>query len=300
MDPKDLIVPPDFKSHWVESLSEEEYHADKTAMNSTLLRKMKKSPLTFKAHFDGLRDEETESQKFGTMAHMVLLQGQKFWDKYRVMPEFIGLTKDGRESKQSGEAREKKAAWLADLPPGCLVVTPEELDHLKGMVESLLRNKHALEVVQLSKPEVTGYYRDPVTGIKCRARIDLLAMNLSCLGDLKTTKNCTPRAFMRSVYDEDYLYQIQLGMYDAAIKEITGSAPELWTWIAIEKKPPYEVYVHEADPPTLEIGRWEYRRLMNRLKLCIDTDNWPGVQSVIEVSSTPNHIIQEYQLKGVL
>lgn len=296
-DPKLLLVGEDFKPHWDHKITDLDYHADRTALSSTMLRKAKKSSRAFLHHFQNGSEKETKSMKFGTLAHTAILEGSKFWERYILEPEFFGYTQKGERTSNPNckEVKEKKQEWLLSLDPKTKIVTQEELDKLKWMLDSLVDHKEAFELLKDGMPEAVGFYRDPVTGIKCRVKLDFLSFKLNTLIDVKTTRNCEQQPFFSQVFDRDLRTDIQMAMYDEAVFQISGKRPDNRAWIALENEAPFECAVHEVDPYTEEIGKYEYRRLLNRVALGIETGNWPGVQSAIELGQPPAWIQKEYE-----
>jgi hypothetical protein len=280
------IVGKEFENHWKENQPEQEYHADVTAIGSGRLKVILKSPATFHAMFGERKAEEpSEAMKFGTLVHRAILEPDKLWNSFVVEPAFTGFTKDGKESANSADAKLKRQAWRNSLPEGTTIVTQDDYDRLRGMMEALLRNRDAFNILKNGKTEISGYYRDPETGIKCRIRPDFLQFNLNALVDLKTTRDCSLNEFSKIIWN--YRYDFQLAMYCEGIRQITGKAPDYPAIIAIEKTPPYEVAVYLADEAMLERGALDYRKALRLLKQCLDKNEWPGYQTSVQSISLP-------------
>lgn len=299
MNITDLFAPNDFKNHWNESISTADYHADKTAVNSSSLKRMVKSPRAFHASFFlGKNDEVSDSMKFGTLAHMALLEGEKFREKYVVMPEFMEPTLDGKLSANSKAAKEKKAQWLADQPSDSIICSKDEQERIFGMIDSLLSHEKAFALLKDGKPELTGYWKDPETGLRCRMKADFISFNLGALVDVKTTTDCVWEEFRRSV--EKLRYDIQMAQYDDGIFHITGKRPEHRVWLAIESKFPYEVACHEVPPQYQATGRYEYKKALKNIKDCILANSWPQAQADIEFGEMSPWFYKKYEFTGVL
>jgi hypothetical protein len=285
-NPQSLLGTSSDKMGWFYDVPEDEYHADRTRTSSTQVRKILKSPATFLAHYQGVADEkETAALKFGRTAHLAILEGDKFWKRHKVMPKFVGLTKDGRESEQSAEAKAKKVAWLEENA-GCVICTEEELRHLEGMINSVVRHRDAFMILKDVAVEVTGYYTCPRTGIRCRIRPDVTSFNLNVMADVKTTVSVEMELFSRQVWQKRY--DFQAAMYSEGAYQISGKFPEFFPFIAIEKVPPYECAVYVADDGLLDRGRKDYERAMDRLAQCVKTNQWPPYQTGIRNLALPS------------
>jgi len=275
------------KPHWKENLSSEEYHTDKSAVGSSSLRKILKSPLSFQADFFGEKKEEkNDAMRFGELVHVAVLEGSRFLEKMVVAPKFTGLTKDGRESTQSAEAKRKKAEWYFEAEQlGKLIVTEEEHDKILGIMGSITNHEGAMKLLKNGAREVSGFFPDPQTGIVNKIRPDFVSFDLGTLVDLKTTQNVVKSEFQKTIWN--YRYDFQLAMYGEGIKAITGSAPRFYSIIAVETTAPYEVAVYIADEGMISKGQEDYRRALDTLSECLATNTWPRYQKDIEDISLP-------------
>lgn len=295
MDFKNLYAPKDFKNGWNETIKVQEYHSDKNAVNSSSLKKMIKSPLAFHESFYGEKDEPSEAMKFGTLAHLALLQGDLFREKYIVMPEFESRTADGKvsESKNTKFYKDQVIEWKKTVPADALVVTSEERKNLFGIIDSILKHKIASNLLKNGKPEICGYWVDPETGIKCRMQADFLTFDGETLVDVKTTQDCSWPEFRRSV--ESYEYSFQMEMYAEGIKQITGKRPSNIVWLAVESKPPFEVRAYLMSPHYEVIGAYNFKKAIRRLKDCINSGDFSGEQKEIEMAEPSGWHIKKYE-----
>ena len=272
-----IIVGPEFQAKWVENLPSEEYHADRTAVSSSGLRKALKSAATFRANWLSHEEEGTKVMQFGTLAHLCVLEPWKFMQTYVVQPDFG----DMRSSKN----RASRDEWRAEQKPGTTIVTQEEYDTLQGMVEALVAHPDARAALTNGKSELSGWYRDQETGLLCRIRPDFLHFNGKALIDIKTTVDCEAGRFSRAI--SSYGYHVQLAMYAAGCEAITGIRVEFPTIIAIEKKPPYEIAVYVLDQGSMDVGTALYRRALRRIAESIRTGNWAMYQKEVQSIAIP-------------
>src|SRR4051812_4960413 len=101
----------DFTSpHWAIDLSNELYHADKTAVSSTSLRRILKSQRSFFIGQTAI-PEETNALRFGSAIHTAILEPEIFKKTYVIMPKFNG---EG--------SMKKKADWRLSLEPGSMIL----------------------------------------------------------------------------------------------------------------------------------------------------------------------------------
>lgn len=288
--PSDLIQSQ--HAYW-KHLDDENYHSDLTHVNSTALKKIEKSPLSFFTEFYGEKKKQTPAMRLGSLLHKAVLEPKKFDEMFVVMPKFVGKTLQGVESANSKEAKEKRANWLQSLKPGAQVLTFEEKKQLEGMIESILRHSDAANILKLGVTERAGFYTDPETGIACRIKPDLYDSNYQILMDVKTTQDVSLRAFEKAIVN--YGYALQLGMYSSGCLAIDDKPVEHAFFICIEKTAPYEVAVYEADQTLRKKGAELYRSALQKLKSCIQANSWPSYQTQIQPISFPVWALGELQ-----
>lgn len=286
------IVPETYENKWVKDLMAELYHADKTAISSSSLKNILTSEHHFyyywkKAQKTGEKKKaEPRHFRIGHALHAAILEPELFKKLYITEPEFIGKTKDGKDSKSCNESKKMKEEWVKTLHPMAIVLTEKDLNELHEMIDSVLSHNYACALLKTGVPEISGYYRDPQTGIKCRIRPDFMNFVLDAMIDVKTTKSCYKRGFQRSIVD--FLYNLQVGMYSTGISHINGKAPESIAFLAVQNCEPYEVALYEADATVRETGEKLYRKALNQLSVCLSKNAWARYQTGIEPIALPD------------
>lgn len=273
-----FYAPPDFKPHWVDGLDDETYHADKTCVGSSQIRLVLDSPKAFHwGFFKGYQKEVTKEMKLGTVIHTALLEGAKFREKYIVCPDFG----DMRSSKN----RDKRADWQIGLPRGAIVVSPEELDMIVGIVDAIMEHPDGQYLFKNGRPEVSGYYRDPETGIKAKVRLDFLSFNSLVFIDLKSAKTSQRAKFGSDAFTRRV--DIQLGMYRQGIRHISGVKPDVSALLVVEKQWPFEVAIYYFEESDFVQADIDLQRGFRRLHKCMQENHWPMRQTKIERVHTP-------------
>ena len=289
INPMVIFAEEGYEAHWNETISDFDYHSDKTAVNSSSLKKMLKSPKAFYAsYFLSQNEEPTQAMKFGTLAHMAILEGEKFRERYVLVPDFGDM--------RSKTNREKKAAWMVEQPAGAVLCTAEERDSLFAMIDSILSHEQAHKLLSQGKPEIAGYWRDDETGLRLRMKADFLSFNVNALVDVKTTQDTVWEEFRRSV--EKLRYDIQIMMYDDGTEKITRIRPDHRVWLAVESKMPFEVACFEVPPQYEATGKHEYRRALRRIAECAKANAWPQRQAEIEYGEMSPWFYKQYELQG--
>lgn len=284
---------------WIEKPIEE-YHWDRSAVNFSALKHMDKSEHAFARVYWGLQKPATSRMKFGSLAHMAILEGSKFKARYVVMPEFESQTADGKpsNSKNTSYYKSQVQLWTSQQPPNAVVVTAEEREKIFRMIDSVLSNEKAAKLLMNGVPEAVGYWKDPITGINMRMAADFISFDLGILVDLKTCADVRWELFRKSV--ESYRYDLQMMFYSEGIKNITGKAPESRAWITIESEEPHEVRIHEVGAHYETIGAFEYRKSLDKLKRAIDDKSFPQSNEEILVGEPSHWFLRKYLQMGVI
>lgn len=282
---------------WREGMKVDDYHADKSAVNSSSLKHATKSDWAFSHSFWGPPKEPTDAMKFGTLVHMAILEPIKFKNSYVVEPYFEGPTQDGKMSSQSKVAKQMRAQWHSELPPGSVVVTIEEQDKIFAMIDSVLAHPTASMLLSNGKPELIGYWADKETGLNLRMMADFMAFNLGTLADLKTCQDSEWEAF-RKTGVEGLSYFLQMAMYVDGTEQITKTKVENKAWIAVENKFPFETRVHEVDEKYDLAGQFQYRENLAKIRNAIDKNCFPQGQLLSVKGEPSSWFFKKYELKG--
>lgn len=264
-----------FEPFFTTKVLPEDYHSDRSTISSTGI----KLALTqsFRAfYYDRILGmsvkEESEEMKFGSLFHEAVLEPMLFAQKYYRLPVF------GDMRKVANKAELNK--FLETAPKDALPIAAESYDTIQAMIKSLKNHKTAARILEEGIAETVGYARDQETGLMVRVKPDFIQTKLMALSDLKTTRDAKRNGFLRQV-EENYLY-VQLAMYVKVVEEIMGQEVRFANFVAIEKKPPYEVGVWCIDEGTLDAGLQLFQAVLRRIKKCMDTNYWPPYQTVAQ------------------
>lgn len=171
----------------------------------------------------------TSAMELGSAIHCALLEPVTFMSQYVVEPEFTGLTKQGKESKNSAEAKEKREAWISSLGD-TQIISQENLDLINRIKSNCYRIpsvKEALETFEAEKTLTWEY------GLPMKARLDLVNLKENILIDIKTATNADPIDFTKQSINLGY--DVQLLHYARGVKfaNKTGIDPTIYA-LAIE------------------------------------------------------------------
>jgi hypothetical protein len=280
------------------NLSNEEYHADTSAVSRSGLWEFRKAPAKyFNAYLNPERPEkkDTPDMAFGRAFHTFVLEPHLFEQQYIVqdlkLPEIDEkpLKRDlqAEHGKDLGaelyeEAKQKEAhqkalrdRLLADFSTksaGKELITVDQMATLRLMRQSVLNHPEASQLVVGGAVEHSLFWEDPHTGVRCKTRPDLWFDNMTV--DLKTTKSADERSFIQSVASYGYHWQSAMnreGIYHTGHNDIKKH-----TFICVEKEWPHLVAVYILDQSALDSAHTMFKNTLRDFKICRDTNDWPG------------------------
>ena len=149
-----------------------------------------------------------------------------------------------------------------------------DYDRAQAMAASVLRNRDAAELLAAGQGEVSGFWRDPESGLWLRIRIDWLTDRE--LADYKTADSVDEAEFAKVSYRLGYY--LQHPMY-CDVASALGHPARRFRFIVTEKVEPYQTVVWELDADSIELGRQHYRQALGELADCLADDNFPGYPS---------------------
>lgn len=272
-----------------ENLGFDEYKSLK-AINSTTLKEMSYSPLHCHYAFTSGR-EDSDSLSLGRTAHAAILEPERF-KNFLVMPEFIGKTKDGKESKQSGEAKELKAKWL-EANKGKEFVEKEEHETASLLAEACKKHPETNRLLSTkSYNELSLVWTDAATGLLCKGRVDRFINlhydngdKIATILDPKTTrekiyrnaKNISDSEKMKSVNRLifNFGYYFSKSFYLRGIETILGKKAES-ILIFIETNAPFGVLPVKLHDEWIYRGNLEIDFALSEFKRCKESGVWNG------------------------
>lgn len=234
------------------------------------LKALRKSP---RHHQQFLKDrgKPTEEMLRGTAAHTAVLEPDRFLLDYVL---WDGGRRYGKDWDKFRAANKDKT-----------ILRPDDYHDALKMRDAVRGHATAADLVESGHAEVTIQWQDERTKMLCKGRIDYLIGTPAhpVVVGLKTARDVSERDFRNQAARLGY--HIQWAYYHDGYYAITGTKPRMFE-VVVESSAPHDVVVYEIGDQVLEVGRAEYRRLLEQLALCTLNDSWPGIcpDGVIEFS----------------
>lgn len=222
----------------------------------------------------------TESMDLGRAEHCCVLEPVRANETYAVMPEFQNSPNNC--TAKGDPSTSKATAWyqaaceaFAAQNPGKEIIGKADYDACMFMRDRVFAHPEAKRLLTdgIGQPEVSICWLDPISGLKCKGRIDWLKMLSGVLVDLKTAANPQPWAFMSQA--AKLMYHVSIGAYDAGLR-VLGHTMNEHHFIVVGNKPWHDVVVYQMTDSSVRIGRTMWQSGLNRTAWCIKNDVWPG------------------------
>jgi len=253
-------------------LSFDQYQA-LDAVNMSTLLEIGVSPKHYR-HLLANKPKETLAMRVGKAAHTAILEPMQFLREYVLTPAEFPNAK-GEMRPTNGNLKAYKDWRDGQHADGKAVLSNDEYELAERMQDAVRTHRVASQLLRHGEREVSLRWTDPETMTPCKCRVDWLSADVV---DVKTTRHPTPFAFGRQAGQLNY--HTRLAWYHDGVKLALGEPAEMPRGvfiIAVQNVEPHDVVVYTLPPDVLEAGRKRYRRLLEQLRDCRESNYWPGV-----------------------
>ena len=255
----------ELSGHCVYGLPAVEYHALRalSASGAWLLAEECAAKFLWRSPWNPLYEPEAKTEfDIGVAAHLAVLEPSRQADSIVVI--------------EAGDYRSTKAREARDAAraAGKVPLLPYQLDIVRAIAGSIRAHPIAGAAFIGGEAEVTLTWRDPDTGIPCKARPDYLPRHRRWLVDLKTAASANPRTWRDQAYRLGY--HARAAWYLDGAETVLGRAPEEYWFVIVEKEPPYLVSVITLDEQALHWGRLANHKACELFRRSAAANDWPG------------------------
>ena len=250
------------------------------AVSKSHLDLVARSPLHYWARYvdpNRVEPEPTPAMLLGTALHTYVLE-LEVWDKrYITAPDGVDRrTKAGKELWAAFEAEAE----------GRAVISRADCEQVQAMSRAVYRHPAAALLLGMEgKAETTHLWTDEATGLECKCRPDWLTADGSIVVDVKTTEDASPAGFRKSI--SSWNYHLQASWYLDGLQHATGTRPEQFIFVCVEKKWPHCCAVYAADAEMIAVGAEAAARHLLTLAECKAVNRWPSYSEQIETIGLP-------------
>lgn len=242
---------------------------DAPSVSSSGLRKlMNESPAHYwcESPYNPARIEpkETDALVFGRAAHHLLLGEDDFNTLYIVRP-------DKWDSWRTDAAK----AWRMDQEAaGRTVLLPAQLETIRGIARSLASHPLVDAGILNGEIEQTLVWKCKDTGVWLKARPDAIPNDAGDFADLKTTVSVQSADIARAIAEHGY--HQQAAMIAGGWHALTGQDVASFSFVFVEKAPPYCVRIVTLRDDDLARGERQNFVAVKRFAECMASGEWPG------------------------
>lgn len=251
------------------------YH-DRSEVGASMLEDFRDNRKVYRAtYIDKTRPkrEATPAMLFGTLVHLLALEPERFADMVaEPMPDLSGNAPDGKKwNRRKGSDHEAWWQEEVDKRAGKIAADQKTLDRVAAASAAVKRHPVVASILDTGAGEVSHYWTDEETGLRCKCRVDWLAS--SCAMDIKTAIDPSPAGFARRVVQLGY--HRKLAHYLDGLQACHGEPVPL-VHVAVEPEWPHRVAVYELDDlrDGIALGRQQRREVLRQLADCLKSDEW--------------------------
>lgn len=254
-------------NHIIADMPNEEYH-EHPAISKSGLDLIHRSPLHYYCEKLGedaeKKRKKTKAMDIGTAFHILALEPDKFDTHVAVSPKLDLRTVKGKETFED----------FCASNAGKIILRHDDMEDMREMAKSIREHKAARYLLQgKGMVEASMFFREEIYQVDCRIRPDWMRDD-GLLIDIKTTENAAPEQFDRHFWN--YRYHVQAAFYLDGYAAVHGRPAQGFTFIAVEKSPPYAVSVRLITEEYALIGRRAYMQDIEQFAKCQAEHAWPG------------------------
>lgn len=207
--------------------------------------------------------------------------------------EVVVVDADSWRGKDAREARD--AAYAAGNVP----LLAAEAAQVDAMAAAVKAHDTAPLLFRNGRPEVSVFWVDEATGVKCKARFDYLPDKQEgrrlVVPDLKSAVSADPGEFARAA--ARYGYVLQQIHYSSAIRHLGIDDDPAFVFVVVEKEAPYLVNVGQfVAEDNLRLSAAALDKALRLYRDCLAADHWPGWTGVTELSLPTWHLYELEEL----
>ena len=251
-------------------MTNEDYHADTSAISASGLKLFARSPAHYyAAYLDPNRIERspTPAMRVGTATHCAILEPERFSAEYIALPE--GLDRRTKEGKQ---------AYADLLATGAELLTSDDMSLVVNMACAFRDNATSRALFDRKHVVEQSIFAE-VNGVACKCRPDFMTADGLMVMDVKTTSDASPESFGKSAWSLGY--HIQAAFYRRVIQSATGITPD-FIFGCVESDRPYLTAYYTVPQYLLDYADGVIDALLEQYAECLRSGIWHGYIAEIE------------------
>jgi hypothetical protein len=214
----------------------------------------------------------SDNLEFGKAAHMLLLGEDGFKERYSLRPATYPDDKGG-EKPWNGNSNWCKQWLEKQRGAGKSVITETEIDHIRNIADALKRKEPIRLGILNGRIERSIFAKHG--NIWLKARPDVVPNDSGDFVDLKTAASVDDESLSKAIYSHGY--HVQAGLLRMIVRDVLGpEAFTSFTFVFVEKAPPYDVRVLQLKDEDIDLGERQARKAIATVEECLKRKRWPG------------------------
>jgi len=255
---EEVVIIQDFKQKLDQLI--DDLMTGKKLLSFSSLKKFRDTPIDF-VNYVLQKPEQTEAMFLGTVIHCLVLEPEKFDERYTVMDDTAKVAEiGGGNPRNTNLYKEWKANFLANVKG--TVITIKIHEQAKAIANNIMFNRAAKKIISLC-PEREKYIEWQYKNFGFRGYIDLNGQKLKA--DLKLVPDASPRKAQRTIIDRWIYGQAAMYLTEEGVK-----VP--FYIIAFDRKG--GVSVHKLDKSLIDHGLEEYETVVDKFNECLIKENF--------------------------
>ncbi len=206
------------------------------------------------------KSEDTDPLRVGRIFHALLLEPDVI-DELEIYSQQEWIPK--KDHPDGLSINDQKVKWKEDR--SLYYANNKEKEGIDVMIEAIKENPISGKYIEApGSNEVSLFWDDPRTGLKCKTRIDKIT-DEGVIVEVKTDTDPEPEAFGKKAYQYDY--QVGAWFNREGYREVYGKEPKAFIFIAVEKSEPYSVGVYMMNAHDFDSGEIKGVPKMIRYKM---------------------------------
>ena len=176
------------------------------------------------------------------------------------------------KNPEAWQKEDDKAAVAKLRAEGKVPLRPKDWAAAHAMRDAVWAHPIASKLLAEILPEQTLIWRDAATGVPCRAKVD--GLRPDGMVDLKSAESADEDSLSKALYNHGYA--IQAPFYLRGFRDRFPDVVPFFSFIAVEKEPPYLVHVTQLTERAMTWGDRQVSQALEIYRDCQESGIWPG------------------------
>lgn len=273
-----------------------------SAFHKSAMSALRKSPRHY-WHFKNT-PLDTKAIREGRLLETVLLEPDLFYEQFVVYPDSYMDLEYKKSAKRpnppmiSMEWNNKKKycqEWKkAQEETGLIPIAEKDVEEVIECA-AVIASKSELKKLIQGQMQVTLVWIDPITGVLCKARIDILKSDM--IVDLKKTKDASYSKEGKGGFSNEILnygYHEQGALYSDGWEVLTNELLS-FVFLAVEKFAPFECAAYPLREDSLLTGRINYREMQIVYRDILDEGKYHGYPNMLQDIDIPAYKLRRQE-----